>query len=153
GFESRGKLVATLCGARHVHEIERQLDAEALERFRPFELAAFEPGHAVTRFAWNGTRLTQEDGARGPFASSAVAYAEARAARRERFAELQASGAPDAHARFHREHAPARGPLSTCMHRPDAKTVSLTRVRVTRERVSMAYAAGSPCRARFGAAL
>jgi len=39
------------------------------------------------------------------------------------------------------------------MHRADAKTVSLARVRVTPARVTLAYAAGSPCRARFGAEL
>jgi transport and Golgi organization protein 2 len=152
-FDSRGTLVAALCGARGVREVAQQLGARALRRFRPFELAVFAPGQAVTRFAWNGRLLAREAGASGPFASSAVAHAEARAARRARFAELQASAEPDAHERFHREHAPARGPLSTCMHRADAKTVSLTRVRVTPGRVSMAYAAGSPCRSRFGAAL
>jgi Transport and Golgi organisation 2 len=148
-FESRGRLVLELCGARDAREVEARLGARSLERYRPFELAVLVPGGPVTRFAWDGRELAAERGARGPFASSAVAHAEARAARRARFAEL-GTGALE---RFHREHAPARGPLSACMHRADAKTVSLARVRVTRERVAMAYAPGSPCRTRFGAAL
>ena len=148
-FESRGRLVLELADARGPREAERRLAVRPLARFRPFELALFAPGEPVTRFAWNGRELAAERGAPGPFASSALAHAEARAARRARFAELGSAALE----RFHREHAPARGALSACMHRADAKTVSLARVRVTRERVAMAYAAGSPCRTRFGAEL
>jgi len=148
-FESRGRLVLALCAARDTGEVAQRVGSGGLARYRPFELAAFAPGEPVTRLAWDGRTLTAERGISGPLASSAVAHAEARAARRARFAELGA-GALE---RFHREHAPARGALSACMHRRDAKTVSLVRVRVTRERVAMAYAAGSPCRTRFGAEL
>jgi hypothetical protein len=133
------------------------LRALRLARHRPFDLAGFEPG-AAARFGWDGRELEVQRDLHGrPLCSSAVADAEARAARRARFAQLCAAdgGKPSAAAleTFHREHAPARGALSACMHRSDAKTVSLTRVCVTPARVALAYAAGSPCRARFGRAL
>jgi uncharacterized protein with NRDE domain len=147
-FESRGGLVLALAETRDPRELERRLCARSLAPYRPFELVVLAPGEAVARFAWNGRELATERDAQGPFASSAVAHAEARAARRARFAE--SNGALE---RFHREHAPARGALSVCMHRADAATVSLARVRVDRARVAMAYAPGSPCRSRFGAEL
>jgi transport and Golgi organization protein 2 len=153
-FESRGALVLGLASARTVDEVETRLRARDLARHRPFDLAAFAPGAPVTRFGWDGSELEIECAARAPFTSSAVADAEARTARRARFAALcgdePASGNLE---RFHREHAPERGALSTCMHRADAKTVSLSRVQVTRDRVALAYAAGSPCQAAFGPAL
>ncbi|MFI5317616.1 MAG: NRDE family protein [Myxococcota bacterium] len=152
-FESRGRLVLELASARSLRAVEAQLRGRSLGRVRPFDLAVFEPDRPVACIGWDGRVLTLERAASAPLCSSAVADSEARAARRARFAEhCAASGAPTTHslAAFHREHAPARGALSPCMHRADARTVSLSRVRVTRERVALSYAAGSPCRARFG---
>ena len=156
-FESRGALVTRLASAPSLREVEARLRAAALARHRQFDLAVFEPGEPVARFGWNGRELEIDRDARGPLCSSAVADAAARAERRARFAELCARDAVHASSStletFHREHVPARGVLSACMHRADAKTVSLARVRVTPARVTLAYAAGSPCRARFGAEL
>jgi hypothetical protein len=153
-FESRGSLVLRLANARSLREVEGRLRALPLARFQPFDLAAFEPETPAARFGWDGHTLEVDAEARGPLCSSAVADAEARAARRARLAELCSRDAGRVASAsletFHREHAPARGVLSTCMHRADAKTVSLSRVRVTAARVALAYAAGSPCRARFG---
>ena len=51
---------------------------------------------------------------------------------------------------FHRSHEPQRGALSPCMHREEATTVSLTVIEVSARVVSMAYAAGPPCRTELG---
>jgi hypothetical protein len=149
-FESRGALVLSLAAMHGLDEVEKRLHARKLDAYRPFELIAFAPGELVHRFAWNGRELEIERGVVGPFASSALAHREARTARRARFAAAVRAPTSEELERFHREHSPARGPLSTCMHRADAKTVSLARVRVSRGRVAMAYAPGSPCRSRFG---
>jgi hypothetical protein len=153
-FESRGSLVLQLATARSLREVEARLRVLPLARFRPFDLVAFEPGAPAARFGWDGRELEMDAEAHGPLCSSAVADREARAARRTRFAELCGRDAGRGTSAwlesFHREHAPARGVLSVCMHRADAKTVSLSRIRVTSARVALAYAAGSPCRARFG---
>jgi len=148
-LESRGALVLSLAAARGLDDAERRLGQRALAAFRPFELVAFAPGEAVRRFAWDGHALSIERGVAGPFASSATAHADAREARRARFAASVRAPTSRALERFHREHAPSRGPLSACMHRADAKTQSLARVRVSRSRVAMAYAPGSPCRSRL----
>lgn len=139
-LESRGGIVIALAGARGLDEVEAALRALALERFAPFDLAAFAPGTRVRRFGWDGRALEVDGDAQSPLASSAVASSEARAWRSERFALLRGEA-------FHRDHVAARPELATCMHRADAETVSLSRVRVAPERVSFAYAPGAPCRA------
>lgn len=83
-------------------------------------------------------------------ASSSVAHHDAIAARTAQFAACIA-GADDVDARldaFHGTHAPARGPLSVCMHRDDARTVSAACVVVTADAVALAHHDGPPCEAR-----
>ena len=50
-------------------------------------------------------------------------------------------------------HLPSRGPLSPCMHRPEAATVSHTRIRINADSVTMCYTAGPPCSRVDGGAL
>lgn len=83
-------------------------------------------------------------------ASSSCAHHEAIAARGAQFAGWL-DGAADADARlaaFHATHAPARGPLSVCMHRADARTVSATRVLVAADAVTLSHHDGPPCEGR-----
>jgi hypothetical protein len=47
--------------------------------------------------------------------------------------------------KLHRSHTPHASPFSTCMHRPDAATVSYTEVSVTATTATMRYCAGAPC--------
>ena len=140
---SRGVIVRAHAGARDADEVERSLRALPLACFAPFDLAVFAPGAAVRRLGWDGRVLEIERDARGPLASSAVAAHEARAWRTLRFARLRGAA-------FHRDHDAARPELATCMHRADAETVSLSRIRVTPERIAFAYAPGAPCRTPFG---
>ena len=140
---SRGAIVRAYAGARSQDEVEAALRALPLACFAPFDLAVFAPGAPVRRLGWDGCTLESERDARGPLASSAVAAREARAWRSRRFAQLSGEA-------FHRDHVAARPELATCMHRADAETVSLTRIRVTPERVGLAYAPGAPCRTAFG---
>jgi len=140
---SRGAIVLAHAGARHADEVEAGLRALPLACFAPFDLAVFAPGEPVRRLAWDGVALAVERDARGPLASSAVAAAEARAWRARRAATLRGE-------LFHRDHRAPRPELATCMHRADAETVSLSRIRVGPDRVAFAYAPGAPCRTPFG---
>ena len=143
---SRGEIVRGHASARSQDEVEAALRALPLACFAPFDLAVFAPGRPVLRLGWSGRTLELERDARAPLASSAVAASDARAWRRRRFAALSGEA-------FHRDHVAPRPELATCMHRADAETVSLSRIRVGSRRVAFAYAAGAPCRAVFGAEL
>ena len=46
---------------------------------------------------------------------------------------------------LHRSHAPRKGPLSICMHRHDAETVSLSYITVNLNNLLMRYVNGLPC--------
>jgi hypothetical protein len=139
---SRGTLVLAHADARDPDEVEARLRALPLACFAPFDLAVLAPGRPPLRLGWNGRTLEIERGVRGPLASSAVAAYEAREWRRRRAGYLRGEA-------FHRDHVAPRPELATCMHRADAETVSLSRVRVTPDHVAFAYAPGAPCRTPF----
>ncbi len=155
GDRSRGLLVLESAGAESLDALESRVRVAPLALHRAFELAAFAPGEPVRVFRWDGRALRVDEirDQAGLLASSSAAPTRARASRRARHAELRAAHADASDgwlARLHADHAPVPGALSTCVHRDDAVTVSLSRVRVDRARVEVAYSPGSPCRTELG---
>jgi len=152
---SRGLVLAE---ALHLPSIRAVSDSlahiRALDDVRAFHLVVAEPGTAsrparVGRFCWNGRRSAWDDH-EGPclFVSSARNQEAATRERKAAWQRLLASdAAPDreAVARWLASHEPERGPLSVCMHRREACTVSRTLVRVSGGAAEMAYVDGSPC--------
>jgi len=145
---SRGLLVrrlADLADPRRLRERIRDLE---LDRLQPFTIFAASPGEAAV-LDWDGRALEARDPG-SPFllSSSSRDSGGAESARRRALGRLLRDAPPSAaaHLAFHRSHLPARGPLSPCMHRDDARTVSMTRIVVTDAAVATAYAAGPPCR-------
>jgi hypothetical protein len=140
--------------------------------FRPFKLILATPGTSagvgaaggadeawLLRAEWDGAALTFSE-LRGDtcLVSSTLQPLEAAAARGAAFARFAAElplrgGRRDAQVlaaaqqRFHASHsaeAPEGGPLTVCMHRPEARTVSSTQVLVAPGEVSMRYQPGWP---------
>jgi hypothetical protein len=115
---------------------------------------AVEPGrhersHArVARFRWDGQEADWES-SHGPalFVSSLLQPAQVEEERRGRWRARTQRGPLDATAlaAFLASHEPARGPLSVCMHRDGAGTVSRTLVEVTPGAAVMRYLPGPPC--------
>jgi len=150
---SRGLLAASLAPSPTTARALARLQATPLGRYRSFLLVLFEPGHSPVLATWAGGSLTIDHAIdeRMPLVSSAFDTEEVRARRGELFAGLETKGSPDLRQRrldFHASHLPARGAYSPCMHRPDARTVSFSHVRVDRQEVEFAYIADSPCRGR-----
>ena len=153
GFVSRGRLVRELAGAPSAEEVARRLsrlESDSEPRYRPFTLLALETGFAPRVLAWDGRRVfaPSVDPVSPPIVSSSYDPAGVEAARRRLWEPVLGAGeaTPDDLLELHRSHRPRRGPLSPCMHRDDARTVSLTRVRVTAAAVDLSYAGGPPCR-------
>lgn len=148
---SRGLLVLDLLDARGSAEVAERLAAADLSRTRAFRLIALEPDELLLDAVWTGRdlRLQRRADAEQPVCSSSLDPEGATASRTATWRELVAHAQPDAglHEGFHASHAPERGPLSTCVHRPDAVTVSTTRTRVGAARVELGYRPGSPCEA------
>ena len=152
---SRGLIVRDLACVHGIDEARLWLEEarEVLAWTRAFHLVAAEPGPRsatarVARFRWDGLEADWETG-EGPglFVSSLLQPVEVERERSARWRARAAAGPLDgeALAAFLAGHDPARGPLSVCMHRHDAGTVSRTLVEVTRKGATMRYWPGPPC--------
>lgn len=149
---SRGLLLRSLLDARSGRGLIGRLSKTALKNYLPFTIAAFDRTATVRVADWNGrelvvSRVTKPGLVR---TSSGFDQQAAERARQARFDAALMAGPITAPAlrSLHRDHHPGKGPLSVCMHRPDARTQSLTEIRVAVTTASVRYRAGSPCRAR-----
>ena len=147
-FRSRGLLVADLAGCRNQDEVgacTARLVAAA--PYRSFNLVAFRPDIEPRAWGWSGA-----DGQLGllevkaPMSSSSLDPDAALRLRRNLRGSQPEPDTEEALLALHRAHEGGPRELAPCMHRADARTVSLTRVRVTAETASMEYAPGPPCR-------
>jgi hypothetical protein len=145
---SRGELAPALCDLAFADQLAPRLKQLDLQRYRPFELTAFDPTGGAVRAIWNGAQLaveplTPQD---RPLVSSSFDDSGARRERAQLFARtVSAQPREQELEQFHKSHAPARGAFSPYMHREDAHTVSFTRVRVSESSVELLYQPQAPC--------
>jgi hypothetical protein len=150
-FKSRGLLLPDLINLRDSAGVMRAVARGGLSQFRPFTLLALAPGAPPDAACWTGRSLLVSEGdvdSLMPLTSSSFKGAEVARVRRELFRSMTSgSQSPVAELlkRFHRSHEPGPGPLSVCMHRPEALTVSFSRVRVNSHSIEFYYQPGSPC--------
>lgn len=149
-FTSRGLLLPQLLDCETSSAVVERIQKVDLDQFQPFILLAVGVEPPATLCEWSGGDLIIERDAeaRMPVTSSSLIEQSVTDRRRDVFAAMKGSReAPDLAllAEFHRSHLPERGPVSVCMHRDDAETVSLSKVSVTSERVELTYHPKSPC--------
>ena len=145
---SRGQLVRSLATTPSPDLIRRRLRTSILSTYQPFTLAITAPDSPVHLLAWDGHTLDERSvESPGLVAISSGFSREAESARRATLAQLQGDGplTPELLEAFHRSHLPVRGPLSPCMHRPEAETRSFCRVDVTHDSVEIRHVLGPPC--------
>ncbi|MEM7050600.1 MAG: NRDE family protein [Acidobacteriota bacterium] len=154
--ESRGWIVDGLADVRAFAGAAERLAAIEAQSFRPFTLLCVAADGSARVATSDGRGLSPLASPPQPLlASSSFDEPAARAARQRLFLERlsKAAGGAEADAAmtaFQRSHRPARGPLSPCMHRLDARTVSQCEVVIDGPRIALAYAAGPPCRTPLG---
>lgn len=151
-FVSRGLLVADLAPTAGPAEVYRALGSVQLQLYRPFTLASVAPGEDPRLFEWNGRTLERvtvtEAGLLRTSSGADQAGVERERGALFREAVSRPGGLDEAALwALHRSHAPERGPLSICMHRVEAVTVSLSLVTVSPRIVRFRYVDGSPCEA------
>jgi hypothetical protein len=150
GWVSRGLLLAELSGLRNYRAAAAALEAAPLTRYRPFTLISVAPAEAPWLFEWNGTTLEVSTRENPGLLRTSSGFDQA-AVEQARGELFQAAAGPGGElsgaqlAALHRSHLPARGPLSVCMHRDEAVTVSSSLITVTENKMSFRYVAGSPC--------
>jgi hypothetical protein len=155
--KSRGLILWEMLHLDGADAIESRLAAarSELPEVRPFHLVVAEPSRngrpAVSvRFRWDGSTLERDDH-EGPrlYVSSSLDPTGAertRASSWRRLLERHGTIGPAVLRGWLASHEPERGPLSVCMHRPEAKTVSRTLITVTPKGIELAYLEGSPCK-------
>ena len=148
---SRGLLLASLVDAASLADVEQRVHRLRLERYRPFAIAAFEPTGSPMSLRWDGSTLTTERHPDPGFVltSSGATPPGLEATRRAVFTEaIDRNGLTTTTlSQIHRSHRPERGPLSVCMHRPEAATVSYCHITVQEVPgdIVFRYAPGPPC--------
>ena len=152
---SRGLLVLELAPPPHRRAVDEALLRIPLTSYRPFTLVSLSPGEIPWLFEWDGRALERASVA-VPGLVRASSGSDQAAAERERgqlFREATARPGgltPDVLFALHRTHRPEKGPLSICMHREEAVTVSLSLITVIPSLVRFRYLDGSPCEAGPG---
>jgi hypothetical protein len=151
GFTSRGLLLTLLIDELSIDGVLARLETVPLKPYRSFLLTVFDAVGGGVLARWTDGRLSIEDQIDDlmPIVSSSFETTEVSRSRRSVFAQMVSAGrlrSSRLHLAFHRSHIPERGPRSTCMHRPDAETVSFSRVEVDRREIRLHYVGHAPCR-------
>lgn len=154
---SRGGIIPALLAVGSVDQVAEILTHINLNRYAPFSLLFFPPTKVsdvaegeTSVFRWTGKELEREN-ATSPLISSAVNYESVLQQRLALYqSEIQHQSGELTSAdfyRLHQSHVPEKSAYSVCMHRTDAKTVSLSHISVG-ETIIFKYIDGSPCESR-----
>jgi hypothetical protein len=149
---SRGHVPLSVIEHRTTPGVRAALRPAGLARFRPFVLVLFDSIGTGLVAAWSGVELRVREGRPDgpPLVSSSFSTQEVRRNRAAVYHRMlrthRGADRSRLHLAYHRSHDPTAGPDSPCMHRPDACTVSFTRVRVRPAEVRLDYCPHAPCR-------
>ena len=148
---SRGQVVTAACGAHAPDKAATALARLPLPRINPFRLiGVFPASKEIAEWRWDLQHLARLDHPwqNQQWISSGFDEPAAQRIRSRTFRaamKQSSAGHLDWLRRLHRSHTPQSGPFSTCMHRPDAATVSYIEVAIFPTRASMSYHIGSLC--------
>lgn len=149
-YLSRGLLLVELIDCRTRSQTQSRIEQINLAHFRPFTLLILEPERPSLLTHWTGHKLLSETDCESatPLISSSHDLTGVSLTRRRQFNSLLIeSGKVDDNmlGKFHSSHSPTASAYSTCMHRDDARTVSFSKVNVSRDGIEFFYHADSPC--------
>lgn len=144
---SRGLLVKSLSAKKTLQEVHQKLLHSTLNDYASFSLLAFgfdASGQFVQQtWQWSGKQLTQIE-LNSPFTSSSVEFEQVSTSRFALANRMPMNNVADL-ARYHQSHQPDKSHLSACMHRNDAKSVSLSHIHVDQQQSLFHYKNASPC--------
>ena len=146
---SRGLLVLDMMAEADPAGVDRRMADADLDAYRPFLLMAWAPDDLVRLHRWDGRQLlstTLRDDAQ-PVSTSSHRPADVVPARVAAFRQfIGAQPDPDEHllAAYHQSRDERDDAFSVFMSRPDAETVSFSRVTVGPGSISFYYAPRSP---------
>ena len=150
-LRSRGLIVRDLIWAESTENCALWLNQLDLSHVAPFTVLLLQPGTPAIIGEWSGecVNVIRSADSHMPLTSSSHDASGAREIRRREFQSLTtAAGLVDLPLlyAFHRGHGPAPSAYSTCMHRPDAETVSFSHISVTPKEIRFSYWPAAPCK-------
>jgi hypothetical protein len=150
---SRGLLVRELAWAPSAEECVLWIKLLDLEPYAPFSLVILQPGRSAKLAQWDGLDITIDPAGdrHMPLTSSSFDAEGVRRSRLNEFAQRVRTDGPFDPALlywFHSSHGKAPDAYSTCMHRPDAETVSFSWVIVSQDSIRFLYSPGAPCQTK-----
>jgi len=150
---SRGEVIPSMSTADSAEFVEAGLAKLPFPSINPFRLIAIFPkSRSAVEWRWDLRELTRTDHnwRSRQWISSGFDEPTAQTIRSrtfKRFLTQTSAGTSDWLRRLHSSHTPECGPFSTCMHRPDAVTVSYTQISVSPRKASLRHISGAPCKA------
>jgi len=151
-WTSRGEIVRRFAVTSDLMLAEQRFRRMDLGDYRAFRMFIIDRTGQNRLCVWDGHSARVENNVTTPKSSSSVDARHVKTVRKNLFHNLnlvESRNSQD-YINFHSSHLPSRSKESVCMHRDDAKTVSLSHVSVGGEQVSFRYADGSPCEATLG---
>ena len=151
-WTSRGEMVRSFSGTTDMREAERCFNALDLNDYRAFRMFIIDHKGNNRLFVWDGHSARIECNVSTPKSSSSVDSKNVKRKRKQLFADMNLVESKEIqnYLNYHSSHSPSRSKDSVCMHRDDAKTVSLSHLSVSTDGISFAYADGSPCEVGLG---
>lgn len=157
---SRGHIVRAMSQSAARSSPLTVLESMPLEKFSPFSLLCFEPANALNPsqlsagqnpllYQWDGQAL-EISAIESPFSSSGYHQWDAVLEHRQNHYQDLLRGKTcttpnDLLEQWQSSHYPEASAFSVCMHRDDAKTVSLSRILVAPQKVTFDYFDDAPC--------
>ena len=143
--QSRGKLPIQLAGSKNLAQVEAALFESDLAPYPPFHVLAVNRQASALLFTWDGqSKFVQHPGMKDlPISTSSFETAEVIESRRRLFRQtvLPQIDRDDALEHFHSSKAPAPDTHAVLMTRGQARTVSISQVKVEGAEASFIYRA------------
>jgi hypothetical protein len=142
---TRGELPLRVMDATRLAEVEFLLTDELATRYKAFLLVVLDADGRGREFRWDGLKFQRHDIGTDalPVTTSSYETTAVTAHRRGLWQAMlgECGGKPgvDEHERFHLRDEPGRTAFGVCMRRPDAQSVSFTRVSVGPETIRVRY--------------
>ena len=144
---SRGEIVRSFALTENLAAAESSFDELDLNDYHAFRMFIIDRNGHNRLFVWDVHSARIEFNVTTPKSSSSVDSKNVKAKRKKLFRDLKLMESKNTQQfiDYHSSHLPCQSKDSVCMHRDDAKTVSLSHVSVDEHGVHFAYADGSPC--------
>lgn len=137
-YISRGLLIRELSCCENLSDFEVMLSPDNLKQYQPFKII-FISKNAKKLFVWNGVILSNN--VLDNFISSSSFNTQSVL----KYRYKQFEQAENDLLKLHTDHTDRKDAYSICMHRDDAKTVSLSVIKIDNSEVSFQYWDGAPC--------